>query len=77
MFEVIHSMYDPERDAGPVTWVDMQLVTVIERLQDKILELERRLETPHDVTRTTDIMSTMSPADFVALEADVRRHRYS
>ena len=80
MFEVIHSMYDPEKDAGPVTWVDMQLVAVIERLQDKILELEQQVQAINTAvlqSNQTDISATMSPAEFVALEADVRRHHYS
>lgn len=80
MLETIISQYDAERDASPVTWVDMQLVKALKQLERDMFNLQQRLEdleNRHDVTQPTDIMSTMSPAEFVALEADTRRHRYS
>lgn len=73
MLENIVAQYDAEHDAGRVTWVDMQLVKALKQLERDMFNLQQRLEdleNRHDVTQLSDIMSTMSPAEFVALEAD-------
>ena len=41
--ERIERRYDPEIDAGIVTWADMSLAEVIAVLLEKVEELEKRI----------------------------------
>ena len=79
MLENIISRYNAEQDASPVTWVDMQLVKALKQLEQDMFNLQQRLDALEDrhITQPTDILATMSPAEFVALEADVRRYQHS
>lgn len=38
--EYIEGRHNPENDAGPVTWVDMRLLALIEKLMKRIEVLE-------------------------------------
>lgn len=46
--DIIQKKYDPENDTIPgapaVTWTDMQLAYIADRLRHKVKELEARIE---------------------------------
>lgn len=53
MLEKIANRYDPENDAGNVTWCDENLAYLVRRLIERVAELEERINVLEHTARAS------------------------